>query len=155
MNASAPLTLLTRTRDARREAAIVQLAQAQQQADLACVSAEQAHHALQASVQWRTELLTRCTLGQGQTLRESVLPGCEALLELQHQHWQQAQAALLAAQAQLQTQREHLAACERDSLRLQEWQQLQTTQNRRDLARLEDQQDDELVRSGRHSGARP
>lgn len=149
MSVSTPLKLLTRTREARREAAIAQLAQAQQQADRAYAVAQQAHEALQASVLWRTEQLALCTLGQGQALRESVVPACEALIEQQHQHWQQALAALQAAQIQLQAQRDHLAACERDTLRLQEWRQLQTTQDRRDQARLEDQQDDERVHSAR------
>lgn len=139
------LKTLALSREAGREAAIAGLAAARREFDLARAACEQAHAAVVQSMQWRAEVLTRCALGSNQALRESVLPACEALLRQRQQQFAQTQIGLHAAQVHVTARRQDLMARERDSLRLQEWQQMEKTQRRRELAVQENHRDDEHV----------
>jgi hypothetical protein len=138
------LKLLATSRDARREAAIAKLATARRQCAMAEAARQHAAHEVSQAQQWQAEVQARCTLGEGQALRESLLPACAALLQQRQQQLAHKQMEWQKAQAEVDAQRQHLTACERDSLRLQEWQQLQQAQTRRDQAAQENQQDEEM-----------
>lgn len=138
------LKLLTSTREARREAARGKLAWATRQFDDAFATCEQSYHALEQAKQWRLQVAERCTLGKDPAVRESLWPACTALIEARQQQFVQTQALLRQAQAHLEEQRQQLMVCERDMLRLEEWQQLDDAQTQQAQAHLESQQDDEV-----------
>ena len=139
------LNLLALSRAVRREAAVANLAAARREFDLAHAAFEHAHAAAVRSIQWRTEILTRCALGSNQALRDSVLPACEALLQQHQQQLAQAQIGLRMAQDRVTAQRKALTARERDSMRLQEWQQMREAHRRREEATQEDHRDEEQM----------
>lgn len=149
-NSNPSLKLLTTTREARRESAIARLAAARRACELAEAACEQAQLETQQAWQWREEVLARCTLGEGGTLRDTVLPTCDALLAQRRQHLAQMQAAWRAAHEQVTLERQHLTTCERDALRLEEWRQLHQAQERQQQAAQENQQDEELPLRRRH-----
>jgi len=133
------------TREARREAAMTRLADARKQCDLAHAACIQAYAEFEQSRQWHEEVLASCALGAGQGIRESALPACEALLQQRQQLFAQKQIELRSAHERVVAERQALMASERDCLRLQEWQVLQQSQQKRDLAMQENREDDDQV----------
>ena len=140
---SQSLKQLVVTREARREAAMTRLASARKECDLAHAACRQAHAEFEQSKQWHAEVLASCTLGAGQAIRDSALPACEALLQQRQQRFTQTQADLRSAYERVVAERQALMTCERDSLRLQEWETLQQALHRRDLALHENREDEE------------
>ena len=124
---------------------MTRLAAARKQCDLAHEACRQAYAEFEQSRQWHDDVLASCTLGAGQAIRESALPACEALLPQRQQLFTQKQIELRSAYERVVAERQALMASERDCLRLQEWQVLQQSQQRRDLARQENREDDEHI----------
>lgn len=147
------LRLLASSREARREVALIKLADARRGFDLAYAACEQALLGLKEAQQWREDLLFQCTLGAHQALRESVLPACEALLLKRQQQFKQNQGELSAAYERMNDHKQAVMQCERDVQRLQQWQ----AQHEADLRRfkaLEEERWDEEVSSSQMPGAR-
>jgi hypothetical protein len=142
---SQSLKLLASSREARRDAAIAKLAAAKAKLDAAYAVRQQARDLVEQSTHWRAELLARCTLGKDQSLRETLLPSCEALLQKSAQILSQRQVELSNASKDVAARRQDLMACERDMLRLQEWQQLLQHQALIEQVAQENRQDDEQV----------
>lgn len=149
------LKLLASNREARREVAMIKLAAARRAFDEAYAACEGAMAELQAAKQWREELLAQCALGAQQAVRESLLPACEALLSQRAKRFLQTQADLKAADAHMAAQRQAVLQCERDVLRLQEWQGLRRAESLRHAARQEEAEQDELARPGATGGTSP
>jgi hypothetical protein len=142
---SESLKILASSREARREAAVSKLLAAKREYGLVHAACERAHAAVEQSRQWRADVLKRCALGASQGLRESMLPACEALLQQRQQQFARMQNELRLAEEHMTAQRQDLTARERDTLRLQEWQNLLNAQERREQAMQESRQGDDHV----------
>lgn len=149
---SGALKLLASTRDARREVAMIKLAAARHDFDLAYAACQQALAEVGQAKHWRADLLSRCALGAQQSLREALLPACDALLQQRQQQFSQRQNELSAAYECMSEQRQALMHCERDVLRLDEWQGLHHAETQRYKARQEDRLEEELARQRRPGG---
>jgi hypothetical protein len=144
-----PLILLATRRQARREVAMAKLAQARQWVQAAAWACTQAQAELAQAQQSQIELLKRCALGANQGMRQSVLPSCQALVQQREEIWASKHQAWQQAQVYMNEQRKNWMDCERDTLRLEEWQQLQKTQTQRELANQENRSDDDQVSQGK------
>ena len=133
------------TREARREAALAKLSAARSQCDLAYARCHQVYAELEQARQWRADVLARCALGEGQSIRESVLPACEALLQQRQQMFALRQTELRMATDLVATERRELLACERDLLRLQEWQTLEQNSACKEQAMQENRFEEDQV----------
>lgn len=139
------ITLLTACRTAKRESAMERLAASQRHFDQVHADCQQARKALAQAQAWRADLLARCALGAQTQLRETALPACEALLEQRAQHLTQHASALRSAFEHMRLLRQCLTQRERDLLRLDEWTQQRQVAARREQARREERQSEDLV----------
>ncbi len=138
------LNLLAVCRGAERASAMGKLASARRELGQAQAMQLQARASVAQAHAWWAELTSRCALGEHNTLRESALPACVALLEREKRTLMQQDAMVRSAHAHMLEQRQEMQRCERAVMRIDEWKLLTQTQERRDQSALEDRQTDDL-----------
>ena len=141
----AALNLLASCRAAERESAMTKLASARRELDQAKAEQRQAQASVAQAHAWLAELTTRCELGEQNALRESALPACVTLLEMEQRTLAKQDAVVRHAHACMLEQRQEVLQCERAVMRIDEWKLLKQTQERREQLTLEDRQADDLV----------
>jgi flagellar biosynthesis chaperone FliJ len=135
---------LSTSRQARKEAAMRKLAQTKRQCNAAYATCLQAQQNLAQCQQWQNQLLSQCTLGQGQVIQESTLPACQALLVQKQQALEKSKATLRLALQNHEQQRQAFNDCERNTLRLQAWQELQAIEQKRCNATQENLSEEDI-----------
>jgi hypothetical protein len=147
------LTLLSKTRDARKEAAQGRLAAAQHKLAQQVGASQAAKGALDQALADRQALVARNGQGLGADWRHTLLPSCQAAL---FRSGRAAMDAAKAVEAQLKVVAECRAAvtaCEKALLRTAELQGILKDQSKRQERLAEQSQDDDLaIAMGRVSG---
>jgi flagellar biosynthesis chaperone FliJ len=139
------LSLLRKTRDARKEAALGRLSAAQGRLAQAMTLLRTANQGFQEAQVWREELLRRNGAGLGKDWRHTMLPSCQALLYLRASEITNAAKQVEEQRHAVTECRAALTLCEKALLRTDELQDILKDETR-DAERLAEQsQDDDLA----------
>jgi cellobiose-specific phosphotransferase system component IIA len=139
------LRLLRSSRDARKEAALGKLAAAQGRLKQAQAELQAANVGFQEAQLWRLELLRRNGAGLGKDWRHTMLPSCQALLQLRGSAMAKAVKQVQEQDQAVQACRAALTLCEKALLRTDELQHILKEQADETLRLTEQSQDDDLA----------
>jgi hypothetical protein len=139
------LTLLRKTRDARKEAALAQLAAAKSKLAQADAALDVAGLAFRQAQTWRKELMRRNGAGLGKDWRDTILPSCQSLMVTRARVVVEASKRLDEHKQRVDECRAALLRCEKALLRTDELRDIVKAQEMESERLQEQSNDDDLA----------
>jgi hypothetical protein len=139
------LTLLRKTRDARKEAALARLVAAKNKFAQADAAFDKAAVAFREARRWRADLLRRNGEGLGKDWRQTILPSCISLLEVRGRAVMEASDEMESHKRKVDECRAALMRCEKALMRTDELRDIVNAQAAEDTRLQEQSNDDDLA----------